>query len=237
MSASISPRVTHVVQIVSHHFLGSRLTLKPSTHRKQSVTSNAHAPRGHWFSISYFLLPMDYYDLSFLVFLPLNVFFLVFGLVVIGFGLFAYTLKKRLFLVDLLVATCTGIVLGPRVTGLIDPLSWPSAFLILEEITLIVLALQVVSNSFALYSGYLWRNKLDVFILLGPVLLCSWVTASLLIWGILDLPLSVSFVIGAAITPTDPGMLLSRLPCCLLFALSRSLGSLSLSHSHTLLSD
>lgn len=148
---------------------------------------------------------MSLYQVEFLTLLPLNVFFLAFAGVIIGYGLFAYTIKKRLFLVDSLLATVAGVLLGPYVLGLVNPLAWPSAFLILQEIALIVLAIQVVSNSFALYSGYLLSNKRDLFILLGPVLLCTWATSSLLIWAILGLPVSFSFLIGAAITPTDPG--------------------------------
>jgi sodium/hydrogen antiporter len=79
----------------------------------------------------------------------------------------------------------------------------------LNQITLsfsrLVLGVQLVLAGIQLPSRYLKKQWKSLSILVGPVMMCMWIIASLLIWGLVpNLPFLHALAIGACVTPTDP---------------------------------
>lgn len=62
---------------------------------------------------------------------------------IIFFGLISLLVKEKLFLSDALVALLFGIVVGPKVFGFFDPLSWPDHPEIILELSKFAIAIQV----------------------------------------------------------------------------------------------
>lgn len=79
-----------------------------------------------------------------------HIVYTVLGLFTVIFGLFSMFIKEKLYLGEAPIATVTGIILGPRVIGWIDPASWGNGSeetfdFITLEFTRVVIALGVFS--------------------------------------------------------------------------------------------
>lgn len=122
------------------------------------------------------------------------------------FGLVSYFVKERMFMSEALVATVTGIILGPLTLKWFTPVTWSSDFEYLTfQIARVVIAIQVLFTGISLPKAYLWREKMSLFTLLLPIMTIAWFICGLLIWGLIPgLTFLEALVIGSCVTPTDP---------------------------------
>ncbi|MUG91420.1 sodium:proton antiporter [Scytonema sp. UIC 10036] len=134
----------------------------------------------------------------------INIALLTLGGLVLVLGLFSGFLKKRLWLSDPLMALLAGVLLSPGVFGLIHLTHWGKPETILEEGARLAIAIQVMGVALRLPKEYIFNNRRILFILLGLLMPLMWLASGLLVYLILGLPVWVSLLVGAVLTPTDP---------------------------------
>lgn len=126
------------------------------------------------------------------------------------FGLVSYLFKETLFLSEALISLIFGVIFSPHATNWVKPLEYAGGSQEnLNAITLyfsrLVLGVQLVLAGVQLPSRYLKLEWKSLALLLGPVMVCMWVSSSLLVWALVpDLPFLHALAIGACVTPTDP---------------------------------
>ncbi|MGA7616808.1 MAG: cation:proton antiporter [Thermoanaerobaculia bacterium] len=127
------------------------------------------------------------------------------GAVVLLLGLFSGTVRKLPFITRPIAALVVGAVLGPAVTGVVQPSRWTmSPESLLEELARITLGIALVSVAMRLPPGYVrrrWRSLLTVLLLVMPLM---WVSTGLVLWLLGGLPIWLALLLGAILTPTDP---------------------------------
>lgn len=111
---------------------------------------------------------------------------------------------RRMWLSVPLVALAIGVVLGPEVTGALDPRHEPDAHKLLEELTRVALAVSLVGTALQFTRSDLrsiWRRTAS---LLTVGMLGMWLLTSAGAWLLLDLPAWAALLVGGILTPTDP---------------------------------
>eukprot|EP00698_Gefionella_okellyi_P002129 TRINITY_DN11984_c0_g1_i1.p1 TRINITY_DN11984_c0_g1~~TRINITY_DN11984_c0_g1_i1.p1 ORF type:complete len:335 (-),score=59.51 TRINITY_DN11984_c0_g1_i1:407-1411(-) len=149
---------------------------------------------------------------------PLAVILLSLTLVVMILGLFAGFIKRRLFLVESLLAAVCGIILGPDVLNFFDLFGTLNGcteldhaqgrechfnFYLLMQISRIVVVFQVFNTGETTRREQrrrLWRTIVTMLAIVMPLmLLTSWALCNILPVNYLD-----ALLIAACVTPTDP---------------------------------
>ncbi|KAF2280664.1 uncharacterized protein EI97DRAFT_428761 [Westerdykella ornata] len=122
------------------------------------------------------------------------------------FMLCSSIIKERLYIGEATVATICGIIFGPHVADLINPLTWGNVDLITLEFSRIVLVVQCFAVGVELPRSYMERHWKSVTLLLIPVMTWGWLITSLFIWGLFSNRLNWldSLTIAACVTATDP---------------------------------
>lgn len=106
------------------------------------------------------------------------------GLFIICFAMTSHFIKEKLYLSESLLATAFGILIGPVGFGLFDwtntknPINREAFY----ELTRFVLAFQIMVSGMNLPSAYLRNKARSLAILLGPIIIASWIISSLLIY-------------------------------------------------------
>jgi len=95
-------------------------------------------------------------------------------------------------------------LIGPAALGLLDLAKLGNETLILEEAALVTLGVALVGVALRLPVGYAKGNWRLLVVLLGILMPLMWIVSGLLVYLILGLPIWVSVMIGAIVTPTDP---------------------------------
>jgi sodium/hydrogen antiporter len=125
------------------------------------------------------------------------------GALVLGLGLPSRWLDQRpipLALLSLLI----GILVGPAGLGLLDLEALAPRSEIMERVARIVLGIGLVAIALEVPRSYPRQNWRGLIVLIGGGMPLMWASNTLLLLLILDLPLWLAAMIGAAITPTDP---------------------------------
>lgn len=130
---------------------------------------------------------------------------LVLGLAVVVLGLSSRVVKKHA-LSPVLLALVAGAVLGPRALGWVDPVAEVPRGVLLEQVCRVTLALSVVDIALRLNVPDLRDNARRFAVLLLVVMPGMWLVTALGGSLLLGLPLAVALLLGAALTPTDPGV-------------------------------
>ncbi len=130
---------------------------------------------------------------------------LLVGLAVVTFAL-SSRIVKRFSLSPVLLALGAGILLGPAVLGFVDPESVVPRGKLLEQLSRVALALAVFDIALRTEPSDLRRNARRIGVLLVVVMPAMWLMTSLGAGVLLELPLAVALVLGATLTPTDPGV-------------------------------
>ncbi|KAI0225005.1 Na+/H+ antiporter [Massospora cicadina] len=124
---------------------------------------------------------------------------------IVFFGLISLLVKEKLFLSDALVALLFGIVVGPRVLGLFDPLSWPGHAHITLELSKFAIAIQVMAAGVSMPKAYVRRKYWSFMMLLGPTMLAMWLVSGLIMMLMLpNFSYLQALIVAACVTPTDP---------------------------------
>ncbi len=136
--------------------------------------------------------------------MDLNYILLVIGLIVFGIGLYSKIIKDKLYLSVPLIATIFGILLGPEILNLMNPLTMSNYHKIVEETSRVTLAIALMSVALRIPFDYIkkYRTSILIILLLGMTLM--FLSSGILTYAIAGVPFLIAMIIGGSITPTDP---------------------------------
>ena len=130
---------------------------------------------------------------------------LLVGLAVVLLGLSSRVVKKHA-LSPVLLALVVGALVGPRALDLLDPVAAVPRSVLLEQLCRVTLALSVVDIALRLRPSDLRDNARRLAVLLLVVMPAMWLVTALGAGLLLGFPLAVALLLGAVLTPTDPGV-------------------------------
>lgn len=130
---------------------------------------------------------------------------LVVGLAVVLLAL-SSRIVKRFSLSPVLLALGAGVVVGPHVLAIVDLEAVVSRGKLLEQLSRVALALAVFDITLRTRPDDLRRNARRVAVLLIVVMPGMWLMTALGAGVVLGLPLALALLLGATLTPTDPGV-------------------------------
>jgi sodium/hydrogen antiporter len=129
----------------------------------------------------------------------------VVGLAIVVLGL-SSRLVKRHSLSPVVLAVAGGVAVGPHALDLIDPEAVVPRGELLEQLARVALALSVFGIALRARPGDLGANRWRLVVLLGALMPAMWLLTGLGAGLLLGLPLAVALLLGAVLTPTDPGV-------------------------------
>lgn len=126
------------------------------------------------------------------------------GGMVLALGLISRLLEQSIFM-EPLIALLLGVLLGPQALNLLDLSRWGMRQeLILEYVARLTLGIGLVAVALRIPQGFPASHWRPLAVLLGLGMPLMWMSSSLLVYLIVDLPFLLALLIGAIITPTDP---------------------------------
>lgn len=128
---------------------------------------------------------------------------LLLGSLVVGLALLSKPLSRSPFPPSL-IALVFGVLVGPGVLGWIDLSATGDEPLIREGIARLTLGIALIGVALRVPPDFPRRQWRSILVLVGPGMLAMWGISWLLVHLILDLPVWLSGLIAAALTPTDP---------------------------------
>ena len=120
------------------------------------------------------------------------------------YALFSHFIRNRLHLSEPPLATLVGIAFGPKGAGVLDPLKWGIEDDFTQEAARLIVGLQVFTVGVDLPKAYFARHWKSVAMMLGPVMIYSWLITALFTYLVLGTSVSTSLIISACLAPTDP---------------------------------
>lgn len=119
-------------------------------------------------------------------------------------GLFTDVLHRR-WISEPALAMGVGVLVGPAALGWLDVgAAGVDTHQLLEQAARLTLAVVLISVAIQLPHRFLLTHWRAVTLLVGPVMVGMWLTASALLWLVLGLDVLTAALIGAVLTPTDP---------------------------------
>ncbi|WP_432547431.1 cation:proton antiporter domain-containing protein [Kineococcus sp. SYSU DK004] len=113
---------------------------------------------------------------------------------------------RRVSLSPVLLALVVGAVLGPQVTGVVDLTAGVPRHALLELVTLVALGLLTSSIGLRARPEDLRGSARRLVVLLLVVMPAMWLVTALGAGLLLGVPVAVALLLGAVLTPTDPGV-------------------------------
>ncbi|KAJ2785682.1 hypothetical protein H4R18_000373 [Coemansia javaensis] len=120
------------------------------------------------------------------------------------YGLVSGFVKERLFLSEALVAMVFGIIVGPRVIGVVDPREFMDVEPFTREFARYVIAIQVMAAGITLPGRYMVRKWRTMSVLLGPVMVVMWLVTAGIVHLMFDISFKQALLIASCAAPTDP---------------------------------
>lgn len=130
--------------------------------------------------------------------------YLILSIFLIAYALFSELIRNRLHLSEPPLATLVGILFGPRGIGILDPETWGWQDDITQELTRIIVGVQVFAVGIELPRRWLTRHWRSLVMMLGPVMAFGWLVSALIIYLIFKTKFTTALIIAACLTPTDP---------------------------------
>lgn len=127
------------------------------------------------------------------------------GVAVVVLGL-SSRVVKRYSLSPVLLAMGAGVLVGPHALDLIDPVAALPRAELVEQLSRLALAFTVFDIALRAHPDDLRANAKHIGALLVIVMPGMWLLTSLGAGLLLGLPFAAALLIGAALTPTDPGV-------------------------------
>lgn len=135
---------------------------------------------------------------SHLAYLAVSVFLVLFALL-------SSFIKNRLHASEPPLALLYGVLVGPRGVDLMNPEGWADRDDLQEEFSRFVLGVQCFVIGIELPQGYIRRSWRSLAVLLGPVMVSSWVISAALAKLVFsEYRWQTCFAIAACLSPTDP---------------------------------
>lgn len=97
-----------------------------------------------------------------------------------------------------------GIAFGPKGITVLDPFQWGWEDNISQELTRVVVGVQVFASGIELPAKYIKTHRRGVALLLGPNMVAGWLICTAIIYFVLGLNLKYCLIVAACLTPTDP---------------------------------
>ncbi|CAK3943300.1 Sodium hydrogen exchanger [Lecanosticta acicola] len=155
---------------------------------------------------------------------PPHVSYLLLATFLISYVLFTNFLRNRLHLSEPPIALLVGIILGPEVLGWITPnfcgqdgcssalrlaspdklTGWGWGDDIIQEVTRVIVGIQVFVVSVGLPRHYANRHWRSVLMMLGPIMTVGWLLCTAFCKLLFATDWPTSMVVAACLTPTDP---------------------------------
>jgi sodium/hydrogen antiporter len=130
--------------------------------------------------------------------------YLLLSFFLILYALFSELIRNRAHLSEPPLATLAGIIFGPRGATILDPFKWGWADNITQELTRVVIGVQVFTAGIELPAKYIKTHWRGIALLLGPNMVFGWMVCTGLIYGILGVSFKTALIVAATLTPTDP---------------------------------
>jgi sodium/hydrogen antiporter len=128
----------------------------------------------------------------------------VIGGLLLVLGLLTGFINNTAYASEPVIALIAGILIGPAALGWLDLSAVGNQQVILEQASLVTLAVALVGVALRLPVGFITNNWRPLVVLLGLVMSLMWIVSGLLTYLILGIPFLVALLIGAIVTPTDP---------------------------------
>lgn len=135
---------------------------------------------------------------------PPHLTYLIVSAFLILYALFSLFIRNRLHLSEPPLAMLTGLAFGPKGIGAIDPEEWGLDDKHAQEITRVIVGLQVFAVGLELPKNYLPKHWFSIFMLIGPVMAVGWVICAFFIMMLFQTDIPTALTIAACLTPTDP---------------------------------
>jgi NhaP-type Na+/H+ or K+/H+ antiporter len=119
-------------------------------------------------------------------------------------GLLTGLINNTAYASEPLIALLAGVLIGPAVLDWLNLSVVGDQEVILEQASLVTLAVALVGVALRLPVGFIMNNWRPLVVLLGLVMPLMWIVSGLLTYLILGIPFLVAMLIGAVVTPTDP---------------------------------
>ena len=130
--------------------------------------------------------------------------YLILSLFLITYALFSELIRNRLHLSEPPLATLIGILFGPRGITSLNPQRWGWEDNITQEVTRIIVGVQVFAIAVELPARYMKKHAASVAMLLGPVMSFGWIVSATIIYVVLQTRFTTALIAAACLTPTDP---------------------------------
>lgn len=134
----------------------------------------------------------------------INVLLMAVGGTLLFLELTAGYLKYYLYISEPIITTFIGILIGPYLLNLVDLQDFQYHTIFIEEIARLTLAVTLMGVAFRLPRTFVFENWKDLIVLICIVLPLMFIISGFLIYIIIGLPLLISLLIGAIVSPTDP---------------------------------
>lgn len=135
---------------------------------------------------------------------PSHLTYIILSAFLITYALFSSFIRNRLHLAEPPLATLFGVLVGPACLDVIDPSRWIDKDSTTEEITRIVVGVQVFVIGVELPRRWIKVHWRSLSMLLGPVMTMSYLVTAALVYFIAKTEVLTAFVISATLAPTDP---------------------------------
>lgn len=135
---------------------------------------------------------------------PAHLTYLILTTFLLCYALFSQFIRNRLHLAEPPFATLFGVIIGPKGLDVVDPVEWFGEDDITEEITRIVVGVQVFVVGLELPRRWLKTRLRSLLMQLGPVMMISYVVTAVLVRYIVSTKWDTAFVVSACLAPTDP---------------------------------
>ena len=125
------------------------------------------------------------------------------SLLVVVSGLFIIKIE-RWYLTEPMAAMLIGALISSYGFNIVDVHHWNSSEQFLEIASMLTISLSLMAAAYKIQYSYLlayWKPLMVILLLIMPLMFLA---SGLIAYGVLALPLTVAFLIGAVITPTDP---------------------------------
>jgi len=133
-----------------------------------------------------------------------NIVLTLIGFTILSIGLISKLLRDKLHLSEPMLALAFGVVLGPRVIGLVDPSKWPDLPFLTEELARVTLAIGLMGVALRIPSGFYKKYWKQVLFVITVLLACMWIISGIFIWLFTGYSFLISMLAASALAPTDP---------------------------------